>query len=361
LDPLVESTDRDTVFFERPYKISHQRPTKTPQVRYTDLVQYAGNFAHKTGLSSISLSGEEESILSETNEKIRSRFGVDIPLREMVKEDLALRKVRLKLYNKIIKRTEPQMAFLTVSYNGRETFVEACQSQGVPVVELQHGVINKYHMGYSYPHEQKNVFPDYFFSFGDFWSERVDLPLPEENIFAVGYPYLEKESQKYLGAESKEAVVIISQASVGERLSRFAKRLAKRVDERVIYKLHPNEQESWKERYPWLRDSDVSVVKDDPPLYQLLSETKHQIGVNSTALYEGIYFGLDTFIIEAPGSEYMDYLINNDYATAVTSVDEYLSKQEDETRTQVDVQFFFEEEPIKNFNRIVEELTGEPL
>jgi hypothetical protein len=57
----------------------------------------------------------------------------------------------------------------------------------------------------------------------------------------------------------------------------------------------------------------------------------------------------------------MDYLINNDYATAVTSVDEYLSKQEDETRTQVDVQFFFEEEPIKNFNRIVEELTGEPL
>jgi hypothetical protein len=39
----------------------------------------------------------------------------------------------------------------------KQTFVEACQAEGVPVVELQHGVVTNYHMGYSYPYEDKTA------------------------------------------------------------------------------------------------------------------------------------------------------------------------------------------------------------
>jgi len=352
IDPVVDELGGDTVVLERPFNLSHRTPAKTPCLRYTDLIEYAGTVLQKTGAVEAPVSDEQNSKVDEIESRIRSEFGVEVPLRSMVEQDLSLRKARLPLYRRLVRRIDPEVAFLTVSYNGRETFVEACQAEGVPVVELQHGVINGYHMAYSFPYENKHVFPDYFFSFGEFWSDFTDLPLPDKNVYPVGYPYIQRRSGEYTDVDETDKVVFISQPDTGGYLSDIALDLdnSDSYDGKVVYKLHPKEYDVAENRYPSLMDSEVFVVSDDPPLYRIFAESKAQVGVSSTALYEGLNFGLETYVLRVLGSEYMKPLLDNGYATEVSSADDLIPELSDESSdSHVQREYFFEPNPAENF------------
>ena len=76
----------------------------------------------------------------------------------------------------------------------------------------------------------------------------------------------------------------------------------------VIYKLHQGELVGWKEKFPWLDSSGITVIDHDRcNLYALLAESRIQIGVCSTALYEGMAFGCATYCLDLPGVEIMEY------------------------------------------------------
>jgi hypothetical protein len=362
IDPILKELGESHVCLERPYKISHARPAKTKELRYTDVIQYTSTLLQKLGISSITLSERESELLDRIESSIEARFGVPIDLYSMVNEDLSQRRARLPLYKRLLGRINPEVAFLTAAYNGRETFVEACQSEGIPVVELQHGVITKYHMGYSFPNEYKHVFPNYFFSFGEFWSDTVDLPLPDDRVFNVGFTYSEKWFAEYRDIESADRIIFVSQPRIGERLSSFALAVSRSdaIDGEVVYKLHPKEYEGWEEQYPHLSNAAVSVISDEPPLYELLGGATTQVGVNSTAIYEGLQFGLDTYLLDAPGISYMEYLIESGYATVVSSPEEFIYKIESNATSGVDFDrtYFFESEPIEKFEDALETITN---
>lgn len=356
IDPILEETNSSSVCLERPYNLSHSRPEKTERLRYTDLILYTGTLLEKLGLKA-PVTDAESALLERTESEIQSWFGVEVSLERMVRNDLAQRRVRLPLYQRAVRQIDPEVAFLTSSYNGRETFVEACQAEGVPVVELQHGVITNYHMGYSYPYDNKNVFPDYFFTFGEYWSDAVDLPLPDENVIPIGYPFLERRVSEYQHAETKDQVLVVSQPPHAETLSRFAVALSESTatDETVVYKLHPKEYADWEERYPHLVSSAVEISAGEPPLYELFAESQAQIGVDSTALYEGLRFGLETYIFDDAGSVQMEYLLSNGHATLVRSAEEYLTaRKAGDDGSNVDSEFFFSRNAADNFHSAVE-------
>lgn len=357
IDPIIDRLDNSYEFFERPYDVSHRTPPRTENLRYTDLVEYAGTLCERLGVRTVSLSTVERDLLKQVADEIDSRYGVSLPITNIVKRDLSRRRVRLPLFRRLIRRTSPELAFLITSYYGRETFVEACQLQDVPVIELQHGTITKYHLGYSYPNGEKRVFPDYFFAFGEFWGDTVDLPLPEENVYSVGYPFLEREAKAYENLETKDQVVFISQSVIGEELSRFAVELAESNyrDHRIIYKLHPKEYKSWEEEYPWLQSADLDIVTDSPELYQIFAESTAQIGVYSTALFEGLYFGLDTYVVDLPGYEYMDPLIETKCAKRISKPEDYLA-DDGTTVKSFDEEYFFEPDPLRNFEQYVTDI-----
>jgi hypothetical protein len=360
IDPLIDSIDRSATCLERPYNVSHSRPAKTDCLRYTDLIQYAGTLLETVGVGRVSLSESERASLGEIESEIAARFDVDVSLVERVRRDLSHRRVRLPLYRTMLHRVSPKAAFLTASYGGRETFVEACQAEGIPIVELQHGVITRYHMAYSFPDVSKHVFPDYFFTFGDYWTDSVELPLPDEHVIPVGYPYLERRSSRYADRIPDNRILVISQRRAREQLSRFALLLdeSDAVDSDVIYKLHPDESGEWREAYPRLADSNVEVVGDEPPLYELFATSTTQVGVNSTALFEGLKFGLDTFVLDAPGWEYMTYLVDSGFAAVVSSVEEFVDTYQagDVDFESVDETYFFEPDALSNFEDAVTQI-----
>jgi len=202
-----------------------------------------------------------------------------------------------------------------VSY-GNEVPIEACKELSIPTVELQHGVISARHLGYAYGHEKarKRLFPDWLFLFGEFWREAAAFPIPPERVRAVGWAYLERRRLEQPRIERKQQVLFLSQKTIGHALSRIAVELAGTpgVEHEVVYKLHPGERLSWRKDYPWLGEAKVRVVDgDEPHLYELLAESSAQVGVYSTALYEGLVFGLDTFVARLPGSDVMTRLVEH--------------------------------------------------
>ncbi len=171
----------------------------------------------------------------------------------------------------------------------------------------------------------KSTFPDWLFSFGDFWVESNEYPITKNQIVSVGFPYLENEIAKYSSVKKKKQVLFISQWTIGESFSKFASKLSE-VDElgyRIVYKLHPLESMNWREKYPWLAKADLDVIDDNrTPLYRLFAESNFLVGVYSTAVYEGLAFGLQTFVFDAIGAEFMDSLVEINIVIKISSVDE---------------------------------------
>jgi hypothetical protein len=196
------------------------------------------------------------------------------------------------------------------------------QSSGVD------GVINKYHAGYNYPSGisyDHIKFPDYFLTFGDYWQKGINFPIDKNKIISAGYPFLEMQQKRYKNLRRKNQVVFISQGSIGDKLSKVAVKLANRIDSKyeILYKLHPGEIKRWKKEYPWLIDRNIKVMADEIPLYKVLAESKVQVGVNSTALFEGIAMGVEqTILLDLPGIEYMDKIIKEPGVTKLKNYED---------------------------------------
>ena len=209
--------------------------------------------------------------------------------------------------------------------------MEACRRSGVLCIELQHGTISPYHLGYHYPEGiEKKTVPDEFWSFGEYWHGKAEFP-KSIKLVAFGYPFLENQVSRYSGTQKSRMILFISQGSIGDRLSRIAAEAAGHipVDIRIVYKLHPTEVLGWKERYPWLAAAQqIEVMAGQAPeLYELLAEAEWVAGVYSTAIYEGFRFGCKTVLFDLPGVEYMkDVLEAGDaiLASSVSTINESL-------------------------------------
>ena len=144
----------------------------------------------------------------------------------------------------------------------------------------------------------------------------------------VGYPYLEQRRSQYVDTETAEQILFISQGTIGEQLSKFALEVDQHpeIDYNVVYKLHPGEYDRWREEYPWLVNTDFEVIDgSEPPLYQLFAESSVQVGVYSTAVYEGLAFDLETYVYDCSGSNVLDSLIEEGSAELISSAEELAS------------------------------------
>ena len=131
----------------------------------------------------------------------------------------------------------------------------------------------------------------------------------------------------------------------GKLLSEVALELsnAKEISYNIIFKLHSEERGKWREDYPWLVGSDVQVIDTKKDiLHKLLAESDIQIGVGSTALYEGLAFGLKTCLMDGPGIDYFDSLIKSGTAIMIDSAADFKRKISDiEKLPPPDIESFF--------------------
>jgi len=354
-DPIIEALDWSYAYFEAPYLNRHMVPQKTQGIRYLDAPLYWATARQTLGIASVALSQAEKLLLKSIEEGIQSGCGVAIDVEQMVGIDLLRRKTTLPAYLKLLERVRPRISLL-VDSSGNETFIEACKTLGIPAVELQHGVMSRYTLSHSYVGEGrvKRTFPDYLFVFGDYWKETIDYPIPKERIWSIGFPYLESELRTCSNANRKRQLLFISEGTTGGEMSRFAVELAASRDLpwKIVYKLHPGEYARWRTEYPWLATAPLEVVDDDTiPLYRLFAESQAQVGVCSTAVFEGLAFGLRTLLLDLPGIEHVEYLLENGFAALVREPAEIAERLRDRDSANRAVDYLFQPHALANVDR----------
>jgi hypothetical protein len=121
----------------------------------------------------------------------------------------------------------------------------------------------------------------------------------------------------------------VSQGTIGKKLSELAVQIAKMLPSdryRLIFKLHPDELVLWRHDYKDLANTpEIEVIGREKNVYELFSCSDIQVGVYSTAIYEGLGFGLTTFIYKVGHYEDMECLVDAGYAQYIEKSDDLVN------------------------------------
>lgn len=332
---------QNSVVLERPYNYKHLKPAKTNNIIYCDYIELASlsqglilcmcktkKYREAKKFFLIQL----EEIVNSFQKKVGTKIEIS-DLAETVTRLYLLYCVKKKIFNKVLSIIEPHVIIEVVSYNMNCMIInELAAEKKIPTIELQHGVMSG-SIAYNYPKKSDvKQFPDYIFVFSDYWKKCAEFPIDDKNIKVVGYPYLEEKEKQYnkifteKRGRNKKVVLFLSQWTIGNELSKMAVEFSEICDEEyeIIFKLHPGEYENWKRNYPWLEKEDKIKVIDSLKhnIYEYFAMSDYQVGVSSTAIYEGLEFGLETYIYKIKTSECMKALCEDHYACYITSPQE---------------------------------------
>jgi hypothetical protein len=358
-DPILEHIDEEYVLLEQKTVTKrqfHDKPAKTSNLRYLDLAQFSGAVLHKIQ-SRPELTENEVEEVHEIERAFETETGVRPEIEVRVEDLLASYNARKPVFTKLLKRIDPD---IVVNDPGYHIFTAACNDQGIPVVTLQTGIPYENHPLYHFPgNPDVPTFGDYLFVWGDYWHDAAAYPLPDDRIFTAGFPFMDMNSKKYKKLENKDQVLFVSQPTIGRSLSEFAAETASSdPSSDILYKLHPLEESSWTEEYPWLAETNIEIL---PPrsgdLYQLLAESKAVVGVNSTTLWESLPFDTQIFQIPYTGFHESRHLAEAGISTVVENPNELLAHLENGIDPpNIDDTYYFESGAIQNHHRYLKEL-----
>ena len=317
--------------FESPFNGKHKKKVlNSRSIKYKDIMNNIATIGAKITKILFPLKKREIEIIENLEKQINSVFLSEVNI-STIKYNIFYYKTYKKLLHFILKKTQPENIYEVVSYDPINMLINEIASEfKIPTIEFQHGTMGKYHIGYNYfsSEEKYDFLPDKVYFFNEFWKNNNRFPIIEQNKIVYGNPYMDKLVKFYKKSatkKGKQKILFLSQGTIGDKLSEFANNLSKNIDSKkyeIIYKLHPSEYFDWKKRYPNLvENKNIEVIDNNiKHLYKLFALSDIQIGVYSTALYEGLEFGLKTYILKEYGWEYMEEIIKEKRAILVKNI-----------------------------------------
>ena len=365
-DYFLNKIDMSYYVFERPYLGQHFKPIITQNIRYLDLIYRIASLSKlKRYLNYFS---KKEKFLVETiQQNIENEFNIDFEDRFLLKllsSKIPNVKNINKIYTFLIEKIDPKFIVEVAYCNSHHIVInEIASKKNIITIELQHGVIGKDHIAYNF-FKKRNYkwFPDYIVLFGDFWKNNARFPVENDHLKIFGFPHHNRMVRNYSNIKysGKIRILFISQGPIGHELSKLAYSLNKILDTdkyQIIYKLHPGEYGHWKNIYKELLNSSIKVIDNQKKnLYYYFSTSRYQVGVCSTALYEGLSFNLITFIYKTKLSTYMSDLYNNNIAYLIEDENEILKLLEKDKKLHFNKYNFWSETYNKNFENLIKNL-----
>ncbi|TCO16529.1 hypothetical protein EV652_12022 [Kribbella steppae] len=245
---------------------------------------------------------------------LRELTGVSVPVGSLLAREVAKHQRLRALYRRLLRKHRIETVYVVVAYF-HQHIVGAARDLGIRVVELQHGAISQFHLGYSYPGRPAVADqPDELWCFGSYWTDVADLPAGMTTS-VIGTSHLPRAAQK-----DPRLAVFLSQGTIGAELLHVAESVAK-VDPSldVVFRLHPSERAS-----DYTIPAGVRLSTDGSTL-DLLASATYQVGVSTTALFEGMALGCRTAVANLPGHEYLARPITRGHALLMTSPNQLTS------------------------------------
>lgn len=331
------------IVWEVPFQGRHLTPVKAEHIFHTELSDYVWHGVMKCKRRM----GKERKIyeqvkkaFTEPLKEIEEAYHCTVSYHDIFSKlaEIVLEvQARKIVYSKILDKIAPKLIVEVVYYDRSHMVLnEVAKARGIPVIELQHGIMHAEHAAYQFADEcgEINPFPDYEFVFSDYGKKCAHLPIGDTHIKATGYPYFERQLRKYDNCAMKMGeiinIIFVSQWTISRELSQLAADLCDLLDParyHIIYKLHPNEYVGWRQQNPVLLKDNIEVIDNcEHSIYEYFSRCSIQIGAYSTAIYEGLGFHLVTYIYDVGYADTMKELCQQGYAKYVKSAEELYSR-----------------------------------
>lgn len=367
----------NSVTLERLYQNRHYKPVRTHNLMYSDYVWLRGEIYYCVNkylkfIRYRKLCHQIEKQMCAAIEEIKDAYTWKVDnyeIYEFLAREILLCKKEYKIYEHLLNKINPKIIIEVVYYCRQNMIInELAKKKGIISIELQHGAMPLEHISYQYAHGVEiSQFADRLFLFSDFWRQDIHVPISSNNLKATGYPFFEDNVNKYKEIAKKtginKTILFISQWTIGEQLAQLAVELAQSLDEKkynIIYKLHPQEYPIWKEKYPYLLSSRIEVIDHNKEnIYKYFSISDFQIGVYSTALYEGLGFGLSTLIYRIGHSDSMKKLVSEGYAQYVDNASDAIDYIQSYQKVKVKKNDFWKKNALQNMETEIEKLIYE--
>lgn len=202
-------------------------------------------------------------------------------------------------YERFLRQRRVRAAFVEdASYGGQPALIDACRACGIRVGEFQHGLVSRHHPAYNYGRsffscpDLRSTLPDYYLTFGQYWSERTRTPSVK---VAIGYPFLEfATTAGRINRDARPVVLLVSDGTLPQFYRDAVVTLVQSDDLQradIVLKLHPGEVPYVESRYGDLREHRNVTLETYRSVYDLLGVAAVVIGCYSTVLYEAQAFG----------------------------------------------------------------------
>jgi len=361
-DDYVKHLEKSYAIIERPYLGTHYYETPKTNLYYADMMVAILGIASKLKLLPNCNYNDKQKIKSVVD-KLGEEFNInEVDKRKMslyIQHRIQRHLFNYKLYKFLFKKIKPKLIIEFCSYsNLLFTINQVANDLNIDTVELQHGVMGKHHIGYNFGNIKKlDTFPNNIFLFGQVWKDTTRLPLSDDRLILTGWPYFERRvAESKIKKGDKSNILFLSQPYSGVEISRIAIELSNLIDlnkYEITYKLHPKEYNSWKDEYPWLIESNVKVIDNNlNDIYYFMAKADFQIGCNSTALFEGLGFNLNTVVLKIPGHEYMQVMYESNYVQLIKDAEQimqYILEKSNE-KIEVDYSYYWYKSNVEGIN-----------
>ena len=263
------------------------------------------------------------------DEEIKKMLG-DVILSKVIKQKVLQFFQEYKSAELILKRMNLSSIVL-VSPEGYYGLIAAAKKLNIPVIENQHGVIDKNHPQYNWPQFMKArkkelMIPDYLFVFGNYW-QQVLLKggfWNKNQLICTGNSGFEKQRVFFKNKvkKTKNATLLYTSAKpcrneAIEFLNSFLNLIKENKSKvNLIIKLHPAENEEFDYynalaiKYP---DLCSVYYHKEKSLFDCFAISDLHLTVFSATALESISLGVPTGILNVSGKDMLSDVIEMDY------------------------------------------------
>lgn len=263
-------------------------------------------------------------------EALRAEFGPEAPDEAFVAPILEAFQFRRRLWASVLSRAAPRV--LLVADPGEFGLIAAAKARGVVVVEIQHGIVDRYNPSYSWPaaatpHRTALAIPDRLFTHGEHWRDELAVHgFWGDGLRIVGNPRVDL----YRGARANRdpaetrRLVFTSQGIAVDRAANLLAECARAAHGRsglkIFVKLHPvydSDPRAYAERLAAFPNVQVLGASELPSTLSLLASADLHASISSATHYDAIALGVPTVVLPLPGHETVAPLVAAGHATLV--------------------------------------------
>jgi hypothetical protein len=258
---------------------------------------------------------------------LRLELGTEAPSVAVIETTLAVFHWKRRLWARVLARVAPRVVLITDP--GEFALVAAAKERGASVVEMQHGIIDRYNPSYSWPaaavpHRAAMPIPDLMFLHGEHWRrELAGAQFWGDALRVVGNPrvdlYRSERARRHGG--DKRRLVFTSQGIAVKEAADFLARcmeLARgTVELEVVLKLHPvydEETKDYAERLGTFANVRIVRGNEAPSTLALLASADVHLSISSATHYDALALGVPTVVLPLPSHETVAPLVEAGHA-----------------------------------------------